>query len=177
LTGIFNRRYLDHRLAEEVARAQRYDLPLSILMLDIDHFKQINDRYGHQAGDQVLISLGEVVARELRESDILARYGGEEFLVMALNIHLLGATYVAERICKRIESHSFILPNDPSGISVTVSIGVASLGNGVDDREKLVQVADENLYRAKREGRNRVIVGTPEVIGTKIRAAPSTTLK
>lgn len=82
LTGLFNRRHLDRSLIEEVARSQRYGLPLSISSLDIDHFKRINDRYGHEAGDQVLISLGEVGTRELRESDILARYGGEEFLVV-----------------------------------------------------------------------------------------------
>ena len=83
VTGAFNRRYLDRRLIEEVSRARRYALPLSIMMLDIDHFKQINDRHGHRAGDQVLSSLGKVVSGEIRALDVLARYGGEEFLVVA----------------------------------------------------------------------------------------------
>lgn len=157
LTGVFNRRYLDRRLSEEVASARRYGLPLSILLLDIDHFKQINDRRGHQAGDHVLATLGKLVAGELRESDILARYGGEEFLVIAPHTPLPGATEVAERLRKRIESHEFSPPDGPGGIGVTASIGVASLGEGVDDGERLVRAADENLYRAKQQGRNRVV--------------------
>lgn len=164
LTGVFNRRYLDRRLSEEVASARRYGLPLSVLLLDIDHFKQINDRHGHQAGDQVLVTLGEIAVGELRESDILARYGGEEFLVIAPHTPLLGATSVAERLRERIESHDFHLADEPGGIRgirVTASIGVASLGDGVEDKERLIHAADENLYRAKQEGRNRVIAGAP----------------
>jgi diguanylate cyclase (GGDEF)-like protein len=169
LTGVRNRRYLDRRLSEEVASARRYSLPLSVLMLDIDHFKQINDTHGHQAGDQVLVTLGKIVSDELRKADILARYGGEEFLVIAPHTPLSGATIVAERVRKRIESHDFSLPGEPSGtgrINVTVSIGVASLGNGVDSRENLVHAADENLYRAKEEGRNQIIAGTPSAAGS-----------
>jgi diguanylate cyclase (GGDEF)-like protein len=164
LTGVFNRRYLDRRLGEEVASARRYSLPLSVLLLDIDHFKQINDRHGHQAGDQVLAALGEIASGELRESDILARYGGEEFLVITPHTPLAGAVNVAERLRKRIESHDFGLPDEPGGIrgtGVTVSIGVASLADGVDSRERLVHAADENLYRAKQEGRNRIIASAP----------------
>lgn len=161
LTGVFNRRYLERRLTEEVASARRYGLPFSILLLDVDHFKEINDEHGHQAGDHVLITLGEVVADELRESDILARYGGEEFLVIAPQTALLGAADIAERVRKRIESHDFKLPGKPGGIRVTASIGVASLGEGVDNREKLIHAADENLYRAKQAGRNRVSASTP----------------
>lgn len=164
LTGVFNRRHMDRRLGEEVASARRYRFPLSVLLLDIDHFKQINDKHGHQAGDHVLVALAAIVAQELRESDILARYGGEEFLVMTPHTPLLGATDVAEQLRKRIESHDFSLPKELGGIHgirVTASIGVASFGDGVDSRERLIHAADENLYRAKQEGRNRVIAGTP----------------
>ncbi|HSN39896.1 MAG TPA: GGDEF domain-containing protein [Burkholderiales bacterium] len=164
VTGVFNRRYLDRRLSKEVASARRYGLPLSILLLDIDHFKQINDRHGHQAGDRVLAALGEIVAGELREPDVLVRYGGEEFLVITPHTPLRDAADVAERLRKRIESHDFNLANAPGGIyriKVTASIGVASLGDGVDTSERLVHNADANLYRAKQEGRNRVIAGTP----------------
>lgn len=169
LTGAYNRRYLDRRLSEEFASARRYGKPLSILMLDIDHFKQVNDRYGHQAGDQVLVALAKTVAGELRETDILTRYGGEEFLVMAPHTPLLGAVNLAERVRKRIESHDFILPNPPGGIPgirVTVSVGVASVGDSPMDREMLVHAADENLLRAKQEGRNRVIAGSPGATGS-----------
>lgn len=164
LTGVFNRGYLDRRLKEEIASAQRYGLPLSVLMIDVDHFKQINDKHGHQAGDHVLVTLAKLVASELREPDILARYGGEEFLVIAPRTPLLGAAGVAERVRKRIESHDFGLPNEAGEtrtIGVTASIGVASLGDGVRDREDLVHAADVNLYRAKQEGRNLIVAGPP----------------
>ena len=160
LTGAFNRRYLDRRLNEEVMAERRYGRSLSVLMLDIDNFKQINDRHGHQAGDQVLTSLSEIVAKGLRETDMLARYGGEEFLVIAPQTPLLSAAELAERLRRDIDSHDFSLSNGPGEarrIKVTVSIGVASSGNGVDSREKLVHAADANLYRAKQEGRNRVV--------------------
>jgi len=159
LTGVFNRRYLDRRLNEEVSRARRYSLPLAVLLLDIDHFKQINDKYGHQFGDRVLIYFGELVKHELREEDVLARYGGEEFLVIASQTPREGGKDLAERLRKRLESNSFRLP-DESGMSdeihVTCSIGVTSLEGEVDCVEKLVQSADENLYRAKNSGRNQV---------------------
>lgn len=163
LTGIYNRRHLDRRIGEEVARAQRYGLPLCVLMLDIDHFKRVNDEHGHQAGDRVLGAIGELTAAAVRESDIAARYGGEEFLVIVPNTPVSNATVLAERLRKRVESHGFVLTDEPGGqqeIRVTVSIGVASLGDGVDSGEKLVHAADEALYRAKHEGRNRVVVGT-----------------
>ena len=163
LTGIFNRRYLDRRLIEEVARARRYRLPLSIMMFDIDHFKQINDGYGHPAGDKVLASLAEIVAKDLRESDVVARYGGEEFIVIAPHTEHSNAIEVAERLRRQIESHSFSLgdePDDIREINVTTSIGVASLSEEVNSVEKLIHAADAQLYRAKHEGRNQVCSDT-----------------
>lgn len=170
LTGVFNRRYMDRRLSEEAASARRYGLPLAVLMLDIDHFKQINDRHGHQAGDHVLASLAIRVAGVLRQGDVLTRYGGEEFLIIAPHTPLAGASEVAERVRKCVESAEFSLSDEPGGkggIRVTVSIGVASSGDGRVDAQTLVQAADANLYRAKQEGRNRVIAGVPDATGPK----------
>ena len=164
LTGVFNRRYLDRRLTEEFATASRYGLPLSVLLLDLDHFKQINDEHGHQIGDQVLIAAGKIIASELRASDILARYGGEEFLVIAPHTALLKAAEQAERLRKRIEDHDFRLQTESGKVvrlRLTISIGVASYGDGIDNVDRLVHAADENLYRAKREGRNRVVAAAP----------------
>lgn len=158
LTGVYNRRYLDRRLLEEVARALRYSQELSVLMLDIDHFKNINDEYGHQAGDNILISLGELLGNELRQSDILARYGGEEFLVLMPGMPAQPAMVVAERMRSVVESKEFVVENEVTRhvIRLTVSIGEASFGNGIDYGKQLVSAADEALYRAKEEGRNRV---------------------
>jgi diguanylate cyclase (GGDEF)-like protein len=168
LTAVFNRRYLDRRLDEEVARARRYGLPLAVLMIDIDHFKQVNDRHGHQAGDQVLIAVAQLLAGGLRESDVLSRYGGEEFLIISPQTRRSGAAGLAERLRKRIESHGINVIDEAGGtreIRVTVSIGVSALDDGTDRSEKIVQAADANLYRAKHEGRNRVIAGEPEAPG------------
>ncbi len=174
LTGLFNRRYLDRRLKEEVAAAQRYGMLLSLLMLDIDHFKKVNDTHGHLIGDQVLVFLGATIAGELRETDILARYGGEEFVVMALHTSPAGAVDLAERLRLRIESREFRGRDDRGGeisIRLTVSVGVAFCGADMDSMEKLIHAADENLYRAKQQGRNRVVAGDLAVEG----ASPQTT--
>lgn len=165
LTKVYNRRYLDRRLDDEVARSKRYSLDLSVLMLDIDHFKQVNDTYGHQAGDVTLSTLCSLVKNSLRDPDVVARYGGEEFLVICTNTNIHGATLVAERLRQLIESHPIKI-SDGSGarqaIHITISVGVADLNIRVDSKEKLVQAADQALYRAKEEGRNRVAVSLAE---------------
>jgi diguanylate cyclase (GGDEF)-like protein len=165
LTKVYNRRYLDRRLEEEFARSKRYALELSILMLDVDHFKRINDTYGHPAGDAVLSTLGSLIKADLRDLDIIARYGGEEFLVICTNTAIDGAALVAERVRQLIESHQFEI-SDGSGASQTIrigiSIGVAGLSANIGSKEDLVQAADQALYRAKKEGRNRVIVAATE---------------
>ncbi len=160
LTKVYNRRYLNRRLAEEVARAKRHTLALSILMIDIDHFKQINDTYGHQAGDAILSMLGKLLMAAFRDEDIVARYGGEEFLVICTNTAIDEAALGAERLRGLLAAHPFEIP-DGSGnkpFQISVSIGVAGLGANLDDKDKLVKAADQALFRAKREGRNRVAV-------------------
>ena len=130
-------------------------------MLDLDHFKQINDVHGHQAGDQLLKEISELVGHELRDSDVLARYGGEEFLVIAPNTAPLDANVLAERLRNRIESHKSIQEQENLKLRVTVSIGVANFGGDIIDEESLVRIADKNLYLAKDDGRNRVVSELP----------------
>lgn len=161
LMGIYNRRYLDRRLDEECSRALRYGLPLSVLMIDIDRFKRINDAYGHPVGDQVLAYLGKLMLSVLRESDILARFGGEEMLVVAPNTHLQAAAALAERLRQHIETHELVVSSEPDRrlvIRITVSIGVAAFSTTVSTNQELVRNADQALYQAKQEGRNRVVV-------------------
>jgi diguanylate cyclase (GGDEF)-like protein len=164
LTGIYNRRHLKTRLQEEVERATRYGLPISVFFFDIDRFKQLNDHYGHQAGDLVLASLAMTLT-SLRTSDIASRYGGEEFCVVLPNTTLTGALDMAEHLRKNIEAHEFDIPFGTQGrqkVFITVSIGVASLGSAADTAEKLIQAADEALYRAKSQGRNCVAASRPD---------------
>ena len=155
LTGLFNRRYMEQRMKEEVTRAQRYDLPLSLLMLDIDHFKKINDTCGHQAGDKVLQNLGKIIINIVRESDIAVRYGGEEIIIITPHTKVAVASSLAERLRATIESADLLEAggNNSPG-SVTVSIGVAELGG--DTIQGLIKKADQAMYRAKQEGRNRI---------------------
>lgn len=165
LTQVYNRRYLDRHLEEEVARSRRYFFDLSILMLDIDHFKRINDTYGHHAGDVILSTLCSLIKTLLREADVVARYGGEEFLIICANTAVDSATVLAERLRHLVESHQFEIPDDSGGsqtIQISISIGAACLSTILDSKKKLVQAADQALYRAKQAGRNRVIVAAPE---------------
>lgn len=173
LTGVYNRRYLDRRLEEEINRAKRYDLPLSILLIDIDRFKQVNDTYGHQVGDSLLIHLSKVILSHIRTSDVAARYGGDELLILAQNATLDSATTLAERLRQNVEEDQPELSSDPDeeqDFRVTVSIGIAGLGPDITDAESLVKYADEALYRAKQEGRNCVIthaLNTAEVAASE----------
>lgn len=164
LTGVYNRRFLEKRLQEEISKARRYDYRLSILMFDLDHFKRVNDELGHQAGDRVLIEISTLVGDELRDSDILARYGGEEFLIIAPNTDGPSLVVLAERLRKRVESHPFLRDFDATRkleVPLTISIGIANFDDASNDLESLIQLADQNLYRAKHGGRNRVFAGAP----------------
>ena len=159
LTGIYNRRHLDRRLEEECAKAKRYETKLSVLMLDIDHFKRINDSYGHKAGDEVLSHVGKLILNTIRDGDIATRYGGEEFSIIAPNLSAVEAMLFGERIRKYIETHPLTISGEQfqrQEISVTVSIGVSDLRQDVTEGDVLIRRADEALYRAKQNGRNRV---------------------
>ncbi len=155
LTGIYNRRYFDKRLLEEISKAERNDQPLSLAILDIDHFKKFNDTYGHLVGDLVLSRLGRFLQSSLRMSDIVCRYGGEEFAIIMPSTNLEDAFYVLERLRRAI---SRIKINVSSGeLSVTVSIGVSAYPVDANSAVDLVEVADKRLYMAKELGRNRVV--------------------
>jgi two-component system, cell cycle response regulator len=161
LTGMFNRGYLDERLLQEVKRSFRFERPLSVIMLDFDHFKQINDNFGHAAGDQVLRDCSSLLLRTLRmEIDWIARYGGEEFAVVLPETFLSGAMIAAERLRITLAAHSIFIAE--TELRITASFGVAgfvpaSQKEDLSVVDTLIACADECLYRAKREGRNRVI--------------------
>lgn len=157
LTGIANRRHWDWRLSEEIARAQRYRYPLAVLMVDIDHFKRVNDIYGHQVGDIALQQVVQRLRSNLRRSDFLARYGGEEFGVLAPQTSLEAATVLAERLRHAIANEPITVNNDLA-IPLTISIGVAVFPEHGQNDSDLVAAADAALYRAKEEGRNCVRV-------------------
>jgi two-component system cell cycle response regulator len=150
LTGMFNRRHVFERLSHEIEKFTRYGSGFSLLMLDIDHFKQINDTYGHQFGDEVLRKVSDAIRSSIRNVDIAGRYGGEEFMVILPEIGLAGAALVAERIRCAVESVSF--END--GLVVTISCGAAEYS--AEDAGEFVKKADTLLYLAKDGGRNRV---------------------
>jgi diguanylate cyclase (GGDEF)-like protein len=156
LTKVFNRRSIVARLEEERASAMRTGQPLCVALLDLDHFKAVNDTHGHRAGDETLQAFVKTVRATMRETDILGRYGGEEFLMILTDTALDGMPGAAERVCRAVEAAGYgsIAP----GLTLTVSIGVAAWNPG-EDTVALLGRADAALYRAKANGRNRVEVG------------------
>jgi diguanylate cyclase (GGDEF)-like protein len=154
LTGLFNRRAFLERLAEELARAKRNGSELSVLLLDVDHFKRVNDRLGHQAGDDVLRALGARLSAVLRKYDTLARYGGEELIAALPGCGPAAALVVAERMRSAVASAPIETGAGP--VELTVSIGSATCAAGEPDADALIARADAALYRAKNAGRNRV---------------------
>ena len=166
LTGVYNRRYIDRRLQEEIGRARRQMYRISVMYIDIDHFKMVNDSVGHQGGDEVLREVAGRIKAELRASDALGRFGGEEFVVLLINAELESANMVAERIRASIGGRKVALSSG-APISVSVSIGVAALDDFERDHaidgvaQALVANADSALYQAKEAGRNRVVSYRP----------------
>jgi two-component system, cell cycle response regulator len=158
LTGVFNRRYFSEKMAADISFGHRHGLPLSLLMLDIDHFKQINDRYGHDVGDEVLRVFTETVSRTIRTEDVLARYGGEEFMVIAQGTGMTGAIALGERIRQQISSRLEWGCAPGVEIKLTVSAGVVTMRPGAGlDAGRLITAVDENMYAAKNGGRDRVV--------------------
>jgi len=157
LTGLFNRRHFSHLAEIEFKKAIRYNLPLSILIFDIDHFKDVNDTFGHQIGDKALIHVSQLFEQNARKSDVLARYGGEEFIALLPNTDFHEAEHTAERLRQTIEDAVMLI--DGQSVRLTISIGVASnvISGEVEDLGLLLKQADAALYEAKNHGRNRVI--------------------
>ncbi|MEW6434558.1 MAG: diguanylate cyclase [Myxococcota bacterium] len=164
LTRLANHRHFQERLHEEFRRAQRYDDPLSLILLDVDHFKALNDEYGHQFGDEVLRTFADCLRRAVRETDFLARYGGEEFAVLLPQTHLGGALTVAERMSAEVRR---LRLGPDQRVEVTASFGVSCYpGRAVTGPEHLVRTADQALYRAKNEGRNRIHLYQPAALAS-----------
>lgn len=162
LTGLYNRREFMRLLTEEVERVRRYRHPLTLMMLDLDFFKRVNDTYGHPAGDAVLKGVARTIREELRTVDTVARYGGEEFAAILPETPWPEAKAAAERICRVVRGRQLAVSGAET-IQVTVSIGLAVFPNDADSEQALLAAADKALYRAKRGGRDRVCwPGTPE---------------
>lgn len=157
LTGLFNRRHMEESLDRELLRAERSQTPVTVLMIDIDHFKQFNDVYGHEAGDALLRELGVVLRSQVRGGDISCRYGGEEFLLIMAEAGLKDGWDRAENIRQQIAGLQ-VRYHGETLRKITVSIGVAGFPAHGDSAANIVHAADEALYRAKRQGRDRVVV-------------------
>ncbi|MBL9026127.1 MAG: GGDEF domain-containing protein [Myxococcales bacterium] len=157
LTGIYNRKHLEERLVTELAYAARHGAPLSIVMIDVDHFKKVNDTYGHLGGDAVLRAVAALFGSSMRVEDVLARYGGEEFVILLRGTPVAQAIELAERLRRAVEATA--IPFEGHLIRITSSAGVASLAEmGMPaDRAALLGAADARLYQAKQSGRNRVV--------------------
>lgn len=159
LTQIYNRRFFHTRLSQEISRSKRYKHFISLILLDLDHFKKVNDVYGHQAGDIILKGVADTLKAHARITDVVARYGGEELVVLLPETNQVGATSFAEKLRALVEAQEFALP-DGRKIKVTASLGVSTLTpdliTGMSDYDAIIKYADDALYIAKRSGRNRV---------------------
>jgi two-component system chemotaxis response regulator CheY len=159
LTGVLNRRAFMERMEQEINRSIRENTPLSLILTDIDYFKSINDRFGHQVGDLVLQRFTEQLSKSSRSYDFVGRYGGEEFVVCLPGKDALQGQSFAERMRKRVEEMRIILSNSSQSVQITASLGVASLCMESEETvDSLIRRVDEAMYRAKREGKNRVCV-------------------
>jgi two-component system cell cycle response regulator len=157
LTQLANRRHFETRLVDEFQRWKRYKHPLTCIMLDVDHFKKVNDTYGHPVGDKVLIQVAAAIRGATRTTDFVARYGGEEFVILTPETPVVSADVVAERLRAAIFKRTTEKSEEEGIPAVTASLGIASTDLGIESGDDLVKRADEALYRAKREGRNRVV--------------------
>lgn len=155
LTGIYNKKYLLDRLRMEISYARRHQTPLSLIIFDLDFFKQVNDEYGHLAGDQILKQMAAHIVTMKRQEDLFARYGGEEFVLLLRDTPKETAIQIAEKLRSRIEELPFVV--DENHVQISISIGVATfLRNNYKNGDTFLRAADQQLYKAKKEGRNRV---------------------
>lgn len=154
LTGLYNRRYWEEQFSLEYKRSKRNDAPASVMMLDIDHFKNINDTYGHPAGDQVIKSLAQIIKKSIRETDIAGRYGGEEFAIILPDTVASNARMVGERIRRLAEAYT--VEHEGVEMKVTVSVGITEFHSSFKDHMSWLEKADQALYKAKEAGRNRI---------------------
>jgi diguanylate cyclase (GGDEF)-like protein len=165
LTGVFNKRHFQERMTEEIRRADRDGGGLSLLLIDIDHFKNFNDTNGHVAGDDVLKKMGQILKSHVREDDVVARYGGEEFVLLYPGATKVLAVKLAEVLRRAVESHPFPgRERQPLG-SVTISGGVATFPEDATTDVELIRAADQALYQAKNGGRNRIVEATSGALG------------
>jgi diguanylate cyclase (GGDEF)-like protein len=161
LTKAFNKRYFTDRLESEFTFSTRHMTPLTLVLFDIDHFKSVNDTFGHPAGDHVLMELSNMMGAQLRAEDIFARYGGEEFAVVCRGSDAVQGQIVAERLRKAVEANNFAY--EGKRIPVTISLGIAILPDpAIADASELIRVADEALYASKKSGRNRATLHKPK---------------
>jgi len=160
LTGLYNHRHFHERLALEVERSARNGLPLSLLMIDVDHFKHYNDHHGHPAGDEVLRLAARLLSEGRRANDVVARYGGEEFGVILVDTAKFTAAKLAERLRERVATHPFAHAGDQPLGQLSISVGVATFPDDAPDSESLIRSADTALYAAKHAGRNRAVLAT-----------------
>ena len=158
LTGLYNHRHFQEVMVNEIGRSVRYKKPLTLLLLDIDHFKRVNDEFGHPAGDKVLATVSEIMRQAVRESDLVARYGGEEFSILLPETNLNGGTILAERLRRAIEDAEIMA--DGHTLKVTISIGITTynLASGPNAKAQFIQSADRGLYLSKESGRNRISI-------------------
>ncbi len=162
LTGLFNARYLQQNLGEALAAASRTHEPLSVLFIDLDHFKEINDTHGHAVGSSLLVELARLVRRAVRDRDAVVRYGGDEFVVILPKADASGAALAAERIRRRISEHRF-LAREGYDLLLTASVGVASYPHMTQDRATLLELADQAMYLSKQRSRDRVTIADPSL--------------
>lgn len=168
LTGLYNHRYLQDHLVLEVERSLRTSIPLGMLMIDVDHFRQYNNRFGHQTGDEVLRRVARLIAEHRRVNDVVARYGGEEFALLLINADHRVARRLAERLRLRVQSEPFPATGDIPGGRLTISVGVASCPADGNTASGLIAAADAALFRAKRAGRNLVCVAGETTPGESV---------
>jgi len=169
---LFNHRHAQDRLDEEFERSRRFKRRFSILFMDVDNFKFFNDNNGHQAGDEVLKTISQIMTSAVRDSDIVARWGGEEFIIIAAETETKPACELAERIRLKIANHAFAhAKQQPLGI-VSLSIGVATISSSTEDAQSLVKLADDAVYFAKDHGRNRTVFCTADRKMKSVRIRP-----